>query len=208
LGLRLLGDLDEAALAALPEGDRARARGEDGVVAAKARPRAGAELRPSLAHDNHPGLDLLAAEDLHAQHLRLAVAAVARRSECLLVRHYSVPSFGSALGLAALGLAAVLCFAADSVFGFAGASAFAAGFGLSAASVSAGSGFGFAAARVAPMAVISICVSLARWPACRLYPVRFLYLPMRILSPSALPTTLAVTCVPLGAKSGFPSPPT
>src|SRR5204863_9164416 len=78
---------DETALAALPEGDRAGARGEDRVVAAEAGARAGAELRPALADEDHPGLDLLAGEDLHAEHLRVRVAAVPRRAESLLVCH-------------------------------------------------------------------------------------------------------------------------
>jgi hypothetical protein len=32
---------------------------------------------PALANEDHPGLDLLAGEDLHAEHLRVRVAPVA-----------------------------------------------------------------------------------------------------------------------------------
>jgi dTDP-4-dehydrorhamnose 3,5-epimerase len=87
--LRLLrvADLDEPALSALAESDRAGALGEDRVVAADARAVAGAELRAALAQDDHPGLDFLTGEDLHAEHLRVRVAPVARRAETFLVSH-------------------------------------------------------------------------------------------------------------------------
>ena len=77
------------------------ALGEDRVVAAEAGARAGAEPRPALADEDHALLDLLAGEDLHAEHLRVRVAAVPRRTESLLVRHYSAPSSGSAFGFGA-----------------------------------------------------------------------------------------------------------
>src|SRR2546430_17184888 len=80
-------DLDEAALAALTERHRTRAGGEDRVVAADAGAGAGPELCAALAHEDHPGLDVLAREDLHAEHLRVRVAPVARRAESLLVCH-------------------------------------------------------------------------------------------------------------------------
>src|SRR4029077_12778201 len=94
----LVVDFDGAALAALSEGDRARPLREDRVIANEACARPRPELCPALADDDHPRLDRLAREDLHAQHLRLRVAAVARRSESLLVRHYSASasSAGSA----------------------------------------------------------------------------------------------------------------
>src|SRR5439155_9163011 len=80
-------DFDEALFAALPVRDRARPRREDRVVAADAGARARAEPRPALADEDHPGLHVLAREDLHAEHLRIRVATVARRAESLLVRH-------------------------------------------------------------------------------------------------------------------------
>src|SRR5438270_282908 len=87
-----LVDVYEAALAAPPELHAAVAQREDRVVAAEARPRAGAEPRAALAHDDRPGAHLLAGEDLHAEHLRVRVAPVARRAETLLMRHLSPPS--------------------------------------------------------------------------------------------------------------------
>src|SRR5256885_15037317 len=83
-----LCDFDEAAVAALLERDRPGARREDRVVAAETGARAGPELRPSLADEDHPALDLLPGEDLHAEHLRVRIAAVARGAEPLLVCHY------------------------------------------------------------------------------------------------------------------------
>src|SRR5436305_15063060 len=88
-----LCDFDEAAVAALLERDGSRARGEDRVIAAKAGSRARAELRPALADEDHPALDLLAGEDLHAEHLRVRVAAVARGAEPLLMCHYCFSLF-------------------------------------------------------------------------------------------------------------------
>src|SRR5439155_10028662 len=80
-------DFDEAALAALTERDGSGASGEDRVVTADAGARARTELRAALAHEDHPGLHFLAGEDLHAEHLRVRVAPVARRAESLLVGH-------------------------------------------------------------------------------------------------------------------------
>src|SRR5207253_10567058 len=80
-------DFDEAALAALTKRDRSGASGEDRVVTADAGARAGTELRAALAYEDHPGLHFLAGEDLHAKHLRVRVAPVARRAESLLVGH-------------------------------------------------------------------------------------------------------------------------
>src|SRR5439155_20683867 len=80
-------DRDGAALAARPELDPPVLLGEDRVVAAEPRARAGTEPRPALADDDHPGFDLLAGEDLHAEHLRVRVAPVARGSESFLVCH-------------------------------------------------------------------------------------------------------------------------
>ena len=47
-------------------------------------PRAGSESRAALPHDDHPRLDLLAGEDLHAETLALGVASVLRGAEALL----------------------------------------------------------------------------------------------------------------------------
>ena len=94
--LRGCGDRDEALVAGAAELDRPVAEREDRVVATEARARAGAELRPALTHDDHPGLDGLAGEDLHTEALRLRVAPVARRSETLLVRHQESPSLSAA----------------------------------------------------------------------------------------------------------------
>src|SRR5437773_12556486 len=83
----LVADFDEAPLAALTKGDGAGTGREDCVVAADARTWARAELRPTLTDENHPGLDLLAGEDLHAEHLRVRIATVARRAKSFFVSH-------------------------------------------------------------------------------------------------------------------------
>src|SRR5215208_2923816 len=64
-------DVDEAAVAAPPELDDSVAHGEDRVVASEARARPGAEPRPALPDDDHPGRHGLAVGDLHAKHLRV-----------------------------------------------------------------------------------------------------------------------------------------
>src|SRR4029077_1232923 len=91
-GRRLGGFFDrhEAALAARAERDLAVARGEDRVVLAEAGAGAGPEARPALADEDHPRRHVLAAEELHAEHLGLRVAAVPRRAESLLVCHLLV----------------------------------------------------------------------------------------------------------------------
>ena len=58
---------DRAALAAAMELDDALAQREERVVATDADARARAEPRAALADDDHPRLDLLAGEDLHAR---------------------------------------------------------------------------------------------------------------------------------------------
>src|SRR5438132_3463720 len=72
----LLGvdDRDEATLAARPVLDAAVAQGEDSVIAADAGAGARPEARATLPDEDHPRLDLLAAEDLRAEHLRVRVA--------------------------------------------------------------------------------------------------------------------------------------
>src|SRR5262249_5604345 len=80
-------DRDVAALAAAAKLGLAVADREDRVVAAHRRAGARAELRATLAHDDLAGLDVLAAEDLDAEVLRVGIAAVLRRAETLLVCH-------------------------------------------------------------------------------------------------------------------------
>jgi hypothetical protein len=80
-------DGDRAAGVAGRELDRARAGGEDRVVAAEAGALAGAEAGAALADDDLAASDLLAGKDLDAEHLRVRIATVAARAESLLVRH-------------------------------------------------------------------------------------------------------------------------
>src|SRR5207253_2177702 len=61
--------------------------GEESVVATDADVRAGIELRAALADDDRSAADELAGEPLHAEHLRLRVAAVARRALSFFVSH-------------------------------------------------------------------------------------------------------------------------
>ena len=85
-------DRHRAALAAPVELDDALAQREERVVAADPDAGAGAEARAALPDDDHAGLDLLAGEDLHAEPLRLGVAAVLRGAEALLVCHLAASS--------------------------------------------------------------------------------------------------------------------
>src|SRR5688500_989057 len=85
---------DGALLAAATELDRALGDREDRVVAADADAVAGAELRAALPHDDVAGLDLLAAEHLHAETLRVRVAAVPGGTEALLVCHLALLLLG------------------------------------------------------------------------------------------------------------------
>src|SRR5437764_3422285 len=87
----LLDACDGPAVAALAELDRALARREDRVVLADPGARARPELRSALADEDHPGLHVLAGEDLHAEHLRVGVAPVPRRPEAFLVGHLVLP---------------------------------------------------------------------------------------------------------------------
>src|SRR5579862_635752 len=98
----LVDDGHGAALAARAERDLAGARREDRVVLADARAGAGAEARAALAHDDHPGGDVLAGEELHAEHLRVRVAAVARRAQAFLVCHQWLSFSASAASSAAI----------------------------------------------------------------------------------------------------------
>src|SRR5262245_9871481 len=85
--LGLTVDFDEAAFTALSERHGAGTLCEDRVVATDPGAVARTESRPALSHEDHPGLDLLTGEDLHAEHLRVRVASVARRAESFFVRH-------------------------------------------------------------------------------------------------------------------------
>src|SRR4051812_20824075 len=85
-------DRDDAAAAAGRELHRARGAGVQRVVAAHADALAGLEAAAALADDDLAAGDGLAGEHLHAEALRVRVAAVAGRAEALLVCHYSVSS--------------------------------------------------------------------------------------------------------------------
>src|SRR5262249_43555971 len=85
-----VADRDEAAVAAGAEVDLPVPDGEDRVVATDLRARPGPEPAAALADQDHPGLDVLTGEDLHAQSLRVRVAPVARGTKTLLVRHLAV----------------------------------------------------------------------------------------------------------------------
>jgi hypothetical protein len=80
-------DADETAIAARPERDFSCARREDRVVLADARAGPRAEARAALPDEDHPRRHVLAAEHLDAEHLRIRVAAVARRAQAFLVCH-------------------------------------------------------------------------------------------------------------------------
>src|SRR4051794_14158231 len=92
---KLLGrrDRDGAAAAAGLELDRAGALGEDRVVLAEAGAVARLEDGAALADDDLAARDDLAGEDLHAEALRVGVAAIAARPETLLMSHRRPPSW-------------------------------------------------------------------------------------------------------------------
>ena len=71
---------------------RAGPGGEDRVVLADAHAVAGLEAGAALAHDDLAAGDRLAGEHLHAEALRVGVAAVTARSESLLMSHPLPPS--------------------------------------------------------------------------------------------------------------------
>src|SRR5581483_1824137 len=114
-------DRDRAALAARPELDLAVLGGEDRVVAADARTRAGPEASAALAHEDHPGLNVLAGEDLHAEHLRIRVAPVARGAEPLLVSHRYSAFFLVVFFAAGFFAVVAAAFGFAAVFGFSSA---------------------------------------------------------------------------------------
>src|SRR5262245_54188579 len=59
--------------------------GEKRVVTPQADSSAGHDLRPSLPDEDRARVDELSTVNLHAKHLRVRVAAVARRATALLV---------------------------------------------------------------------------------------------------------------------------
>src|SRR5690348_6462397 len=82
------GDGDEAsALALVVELDHAVDFGVERVVTSHADVDARVELRAALANDDRSAGDELSREALHAEHFRLRVAAVARRSLSFFVSH-------------------------------------------------------------------------------------------------------------------------
>src|SRR3954453_19814831 len=83
-------DGDHAAAAALTEVHDARGAGVDRVVLADADAVAGLEAGAALAHDDLAAGDGLAGEDLHAEALRVGVAAVTAGAEAFLVCHESI----------------------------------------------------------------------------------------------------------------------
>ena len=85
-------DVDDATTALATELDGATDEGEQGVVTAAADAAARVEVRAALADDDLTGVDDLAAEALHAQPLRVGVAAVLGGRRALLVCHLFSPS--------------------------------------------------------------------------------------------------------------------
>src|SRR5438105_8918747 len=87
-GVVLLGLLNRDATAVLADSLVLHLAGdhrEQGVIAAKSDAGPGADLRPSLTDQDRARVDQLATVDLHAQHLRVRVAPVARGPAALLV---------------------------------------------------------------------------------------------------------------------------
>src|SRR5438128_543946 len=97
----VLFDADAAPVLAHPfVVDVARDGREQGVVAAYADAASGRDLRAALADQDRSGVDELSAVDLHPEHLRVRVAAVARRTAALLVcQLLSLPLAPPARGL-------------------------------------------------------------------------------------------------------------
>src|SRR5690606_37599395 len=84
-------DVDDLAAALRSELDRTGREREQGVVPAASDVVAGVEVGATLTHDDLTGVDELAAEALHAEALRIGVAAVLGGRCALLVCHVSVP---------------------------------------------------------------------------------------------------------------------
>src|SRR5919108_521846 len=82
-----LADDDRAAVAAAPELHAAVTRREDRVVAAEPGSGPRPETGSTLAHQDHPGANLLPVVDLHPEPFRLRVAAVPGRAKSFFVSH-------------------------------------------------------------------------------------------------------------------------
>src|SRR3954452_24370487 len=87
LNIGLFRDGDRPSLAGLAKAQRSVALGEDRVVLADPRSRAGAEARPTLADDDHAGLHDLAGEELDAEALGIRGAGLPRGAKTFLVCH-------------------------------------------------------------------------------------------------------------------------
>src|ERR1700720_4360103 len=87
LGLRPRNDVHRAATAEASELDLPRDQCEQRVVVTAADTETGVEVGAALPDDNLAGIDILAAEALHAKPLRVAVPAVAAGRRALLMCH-------------------------------------------------------------------------------------------------------------------------
>src|SRR5437762_11819412 len=129
------------------------------VVAAESDAGPGADLRASLADQDRARVDQLATVDLHAQHLRIRVAPVARRPAPLLVCHYLVSFLavrrGDFLGGASTVSSATGFSSTPSAFGAACLGALVRPFGLAFLEVTSFSSF---SRPTPPMAMISRAV--------------------------------------------------
>src|SRR6185437_4028721 len=81
-----------ATLEPLAERDLTVAKREERMVLAHSDVLARPELGAALAHDDVAARDGFAAEQLHAEHLGVRVASVARGTACFLVCHTLVPT--------------------------------------------------------------------------------------------------------------------
>src|SRR4051794_19771956 len=84
-------DVDDLAATTPSELDSTCRQREERVVAATADVGAGVEVRAALANDDLAGVDELAAEALHAEPLRVGIAAVLGRGCALFVCHVVSP---------------------------------------------------------------------------------------------------------------------
>src|SRR5215472_8074187 len=83
----LLGDAHELVVAPALEADVPVGLGEEGVIHPDTHVDAGLEACAALPHENASRGDELPAEALHAQHLRVGIAALARTADTFLVAH-------------------------------------------------------------------------------------------------------------------------
>jgi len=87
----LKDDIDHLfAFAVGGEFDLARFESEKGIVRTDAHIEAGMNAGAALAHENASSRDHLAVKPLDAEHLRVAVAAVARRANAFFMRHMKI----------------------------------------------------------------------------------------------------------------------